>query len=1029
MSAALSRPRLDTLILEKPSSDPVSQSEKLLWPRTVVRGRFTLNTITENIMKNICRFLLIVVCLLLALISYDALANVHYDVDPTSMLASLLGLSIPILGMASGLLSIVLLISFAITFGPRKRTLRAKAGQRIVSMIASAVAALLMTILTMPQSAAAQVDPEPSDDPTGLQGISISATEIGVTWTDATGTVPPAGYLVYCDNGVGHTPPTDGVPVTDDADCADNAGVQTISQGIGNATWGGLSSVTGRWVRIYPYTNSGAEIDYKTDNPATVFAYTLPPEPSAHPTNFTATADSSSEITVSWTDATPFANYYLVTCALASTSSTPPADGPRIGDDPTECGNGGMGLVNRDAGVESYTWIGLESGTAYNFTIYPYAWQNGVANYKTDNNPATSATTDGCPPFPMAAGTTTELNQAIGCYNAAPAGDYAISITQDITLITATVPITNPVATSLQINGNGQTIDGADAHRIFTILDGDVTVDNLTMQHGRDTNNTCHGTTNCGGAIYIGDNPVVTVMASLLQNNGVGDSGFDGEGGAISSSGSLTVRDSMFISNTAGTGGAIWVSSHSPTISGSTFYDNRASSGGALLIGFNIGGLIVNSTFSGNSATNSGGAIYLPTVTAPVEIRYSTLVNNSAASGGAISLSTSNLALASSIIAHNVGGDCVNTSGTLAVDIDSFDSDGSCGGATQSSNLNFGPLQDNGGPPTSSGEAPWTHALLVGNDAIDAGDDTACADASVNNLDQRGTVRPLGAKCDSGAYEYNACAITPWQAGNSAELNEAIGCYNAAIAGSYTISVTQGITLTMATPIITNTTSATLKINGNGQTIDGDNSYRHFTIHAGQVTIDNVTLQNGNYAGSQTCSSSGGACSSAIDLRATSTLTLTAATIVSNTSRAENGAGIAVVEATLYVYDSYVAGNQTGTNGGGLFNASGAVTLVNTTFTNNRADLGGAIYNTGGAVTLFGNTLYNNSANHDGGGIYSEAGMTRLFNSTISGNTAETGGVSILGEVPLRRPIAQLQRTALLRATAAAFWQLPIITV
>jgi hypothetical protein len=55
-------------------------------------------------------------------------------------------------------------------------------------------------------------------------------------------------------------------------------------------------------------------------------------------------------------------------------------------------------------------------------------------------------------------------------------------------------------------------------------------------------------------------------------------------------------------------------------------------------------------------------------------------------------------------------------------------------------------LQDNGGPTA-------TMALGPGSAALDAGDDATCAAAPVNNLDQRGEVRPKGSRCDIGALE------------------------------------------------------------------------------------------------------------------------------------------------------------------------------------------------------------------------------------------------------------------------------------
>ena len=66
----------------------------------------------------------------------------------------------------------------------------------------------------------------------------------------------------------------------------------------------------------------------------------------------------------------------------------------------------------------------------------------------------------------------------------------------------------------------------------------------------------------------------------------------------------------------------------------------------------------------------------------------------------------------------------------------------------------LGALQSNGG-------VTQTHALLAGSPAIDAGNPAppdniapACATA-----DQRGTVRPVGARCDIGAFEYTPTAV------------------------------------------------------------------------------------------------------------------------------------------------------------------------------------------------------------------------------------------------------------------------------
>ena len=104
---------------------------------------------------------------------------------------------------------------------------------------------------------AAEPDPEPSNYPTNFNPM-VDATDVTLTWTDATGAQLPHKYLVLASMG-NITVPTDGTPVAD-GDLAKNVayGAQTI-------TFSGLQSGTTYHFAIFPYTNSGANIDYKTD--------------------------------------------------------------------------------------------------------------------------------------------------------------------------------------------------------------------------------------------------------------------------------------------------------------------------------------------------------------------------------------------------------------------------------------------------------------------------------------------------------------------------------------------------------------------------------------------------------------------------------------------------------------------------------------------------------------------------------------------------------------------------------------------
>ena len=66
----------------------------------------------------------------------------------------------------------------------------------------------------------------------------------------------------------------------------------------------------------------------------------------------------------------------------------------------------------------------------------------------------------------------------------------------------------------------------------------------------------------------------------------------------------------------------------------------------------------------------------------------------------------------------------------------------------------LGPLQNNGGPTE-------TMALGPGSAALNAGNDATCAAAPVNNLDQRGIVRPRGCTVTSAPWNSIARALFP----------------------------------------------------------------------------------------------------------------------------------------------------------------------------------------------------------------------------------------------------------------------------
>lgn len=117
-------------------------------------------------------------------------------------------------------------------------------------------------------------DPEPDNHVTGFSASPLSSSEIELTWTDATGTNLPSAYLIVA-TAPGGTFATvvDGTELSDDLDFSDNEAEANVAHvgGANSYLFTGLAPSTTYDFAIYPYANSGANIDYKTA-PAAPFA-------------------------------------------------------------------------------------------------------------------------------------------------------------------------------------------------------------------------------------------------------------------------------------------------------------------------------------------------------------------------------------------------------------------------------------------------------------------------------------------------------------------------------------------------------------------------------------------------------------------------------------------------------------------------------------------------------------------------------------------------------------------------------------
>jgi hypothetical protein len=228
-----------------------------------------------------------------------------------------------------------------------------------------------------------------------------------------------------------------------------------------------------------------------------------------------------------------------------------------------------------------------------------------------------------------------------------------------------------------------------------------------------------------GGGIY--NTGMATITGSTISSNLLGNPGhFGGSGGGIVNYGTMTIQDSTISGNTAlggdlqgGDGGGI--SGDNNTITNSTITGNSAHHGG----GIAGGGNIAHTTFSNNSASIAGGAIYLS---------FSSLeLGNSILKAGASGVN---------IFATN-GGNLI----THGYNVCSDNGGGFLNGPGDQINTDpmLTPLQNNGGPT-------MTHALLPGSPAINAGDPNFTPPP---DYDQRGPgfVRVFNGRIDVGSFE------------------------------------------------------------------------------------------------------------------------------------------------------------------------------------------------------------------------------------------------------------------------------------
>jgi Zn-dependent metalloprotease len=319
-------------------------------------------------------------------------------------------------------------------------------------------------------------------------------------------------------------------------------------------------------------------------------------------------------------------------------------------------------------------------------------------------------------------------------------GTEVVNIPKSITLSGGwDASFTSQIGTSI--------IDGQGARRGVYSAGDPVSIDSFTIQNG------FHSTQ--GGGLY---NSGTLILSKSVINGNVSQ----WMGGGIYNYGTMTINNTEIRANTIGQvgysggggGGGIFNGSHTLTLNNSIVIGNMilGSFEGAGIHVFTTGTVnLNNSTIINNSG---GSGIYISGGTVNI--------NNGTISGNQFNGFTNwngSITLSNTIVAENGGtSDCSSIGTVTSLGFNLIGNPTNCTfspvtGDQVNVNPKLGILV---GKPAYITLFPGSPAIDAGNPAIPGSGGAACLATDV-----RGVSRPVGARCDIGAYEYRATGVIP----------------------------------------------------------------------------------------------------------------------------------------------------------------------------------------------------------------------------------------------------------------------------
>ena len=225
--------------------------------------------------------------------------------------------------------------------------------------------------------------PEPTNYPASFAAVP-GGYKVTLNWTDATGGQVPTGYLIKASTANDIVNPVDGTFEPDAVVFVGGKAAKNVLPGVQTYTFTGLPVNTPFFFKVYPYTNTGTLVDYKTDGTVPSATATTPNISIISTTNFDDYTFNG------WTPYNVLGDQVWVIDSIHgySTPACAKMSGYQLGNFANE-----DWLISPALNFTNYTNQVFSFMSAYNYTGNPLEIKLST-NYDGTSNPNTATWTD-----------------------------------------------------------------------------------------------------------------------------------------------------------------------------------------------------------------------------------------------------------------------------------------------------------------------------------------------------------------------------------------------------------------------------------------------------------------------------------------------------------------------------------------------------------------------------------------------------------------------------------------------------------